>query len=78
MTVDAASAFHELDLDALSGTYTVTEVDPADFDAVRALVSLEIGPLGAAGEISGQAEDSGDPADPDSTASATAFDIASF
>ncbi len=78
VAVDAASAYQELDLDALSGTYTVTEVDPADFDSVRASLDLEIGAAGASGVVSGQAEESGDSADPDSTASASAFDIASF
>ncbi len=78
VAADAASAYAELDLDALGGTYTVTEVDPADFDAVRAFLELKIGPGGASGEVSGQAEEAGDAADPDSTASASRFEIATF
>ncbi len=77
-TAEAAAAYVELDLDALAGTYTVTEVDPADFDAVRAFLDLAFDAVGPWGELSGQAEDNGDAADPDSVASAQFFAIGEF
>lgn len=72
-TADTAAAYSELDLDNLTGTYTVTEVDPADYDAVRAFLDLSFDAAGVSGAIQGQAEK----ADAE-TASATNVDIATF
>lgn len=72
-TVDSAGAYLELDLDAIAGTYTVTEVDPADFDDVRAFLTLTLDADGAAGTLDGQ----GEKVDGE-TASATGFAIATF
>lgn len=73
-----AGAYEELDLDALAGTYAVTEVDPTAYDAVRAFLELGFDAAGAWGVVDGQAEETGDPADPESVASATHFDIGAF
>jgi hypothetical protein len=74
-----ASFWKELDLDALGGTYEVTEIDPAEYDAVRAFLQGTFDAEGSHGVVDGQAERvEGDPSDPDSTASATAFDIATW
>lgn len=77
-TADLASVWHELDLDGLAGSYAVTEVDPADYDRVRAFLDLTIEEAGPWGVLDGQAEDDGDSSDPDGVASATHFDIATI
>lgn len=66
----------EIDPAALAGTYTVTEVDPADYDVVRMFVNPVWTSTAVSGRLTGQAETTGDASDPDSTASATFFDIA--
>lgn len=73
-----AYAYEELDLDALAGSYTVTEVDPSAYDAVRAFAELGFDSAGPWGVLDGQAEDNGDASDPDSVASAEHFAIGEF
>ena len=73
-----ASFYRELDLGGLAGSYAVTEVDPAAFDEVRAFLDATFDATGAHGTVSGQAILNGDASDPDSTASAQMFDIASW
>lgn len=75
---DHAAWSTELDLDALQGSYTVTEVDPAAFDGVRAFLDIELDAGGVGGQITGQATSSSPGDDPDGTASAMMFDIATF
>lgn len=73
-----ATAWAELDVDALGGTYVVEEVDLADYDDFRAFVSATWTAGVSAGTVDGQATTEGDPDDPDSTASATNVPIASW
>lgn len=68
-----AQTYTELDLDALAGTYAVTEVDPADYDQVRAFLTLLVATDGVSGVLDGQ----GEKVDGE-TASASHFDIATF
>lgn len=77
-TADEVTAYNELNFDALTGTYTVTEVDPTAYDAVTGYLDLSLTAAGPAGTIQGQAETTGDASDPDSTSSATNFEIATF
>jgi hypothetical protein len=73
-----AAFYHQLDLASLGGTYTVTEVDPTLYDAVRVFVDGRFDANGPFGTVSGQAEDDGDPSDPSGVASATLFDVAAW
>jgi hypothetical protein len=76
---DAVDFFVDLDLGALNGTYTVTEVDPSQYDAVGAFLQGEFTSSGVSGSVDGQAEGhEGDPDDPDSVVFAENFDIGSF
>jgi hypothetical protein len=77
-TAAQASFFQELDLAALGGSYQVTEVNPAEFDEVRAFLDADFDAEGVHGRIDGQAIENGDPSLPDSTASARLFGIATF
>lgn len=77
-TADLAALWYELDLDGLAGSYAVTEVDPADYDRVRAFLDLSVDAAGPSGVLDGQAEDDGDSSDPDGVASASHFDIATI
>jgi hypothetical protein len=74
---EEASFFQRLDLDALGGTYEVTEVDPDDYDAVEARVSARFDAGGSTGEIVGQAEGSEGSGD-EGVAYAENFDIATW
>lgn len=76
-TSSRVSASTRIDLDALEGSFTVTELDPSEFDDVVASLSLTLGGGPWTGSLSGQALTAGT-SDPDSTASATHFDIATF
>jgi hypothetical protein len=78
LTGQDAAFYHELDLATLGGTYTVTEVDPTLYDAVRVFVDGRFDATGPSGTVSGQAEDDGDPSDPSGVASATRFDVAAW
>jgi hypothetical protein len=68
----------ELDLAALGGDYTVTEVDPSDHDGVRAFLNVQWNGSGAHGTVEGQAADSPQGNAPNGTVGARSFGIASF
>jgi hypothetical protein len=73
----SASAQVEIDLETLRGNFTVTQVDPAQFDDVIAYLAITLAEDAWSGRLDGagvQTSGSG----PDSAVSATAFDIASF
>ena len=70
------SAFVSIDLDSLEGSFSVTQVDPGDFDDVLASLTLAFDDDGWSGTISGQGVTTGPGAD--GTSSATHFAIASF
>jgi len=53
--VDTSSAWLELDLDALAGTYTVTEVDPSQYEEVSAFLSVQLAGAAVHGSVDGQA-----------------------
>jgi hypothetical protein len=73
-TADAVFASQTLDLAALGGTYAVTtEVDPSAYDGLNAWADLTFAASGPTGDVSGQATKV-----ESETASATAFDIASW
>jgi hypothetical protein len=72
-----ATASIRLDLDALRGNFTVTQVDVAEFDDVLAHLDLTLGRDGWSGMISGTATQTTG-SGPDDTVSAQGFDIASF
>ncbi len=71
-----ADAFVSIDLDSLEGSFTVTQVDPADFDDVLASLTLAFDNDGWSGSLSGQAVTTGSAAD--GASSATNFAIATF
>jgi hypothetical protein len=73
----SASARVEIDLEALRGNFTVTQVDPAEFDEVLAYLALTLSNDGWSGRVDGVGVQS-DGSGPDDTVSATPFDIASF
>lgn len=77
---DGTSAFlsRELDLAAIRGSYTLTEVDPTEFDAVHVFLNAELSAGAVHGEIYGQAESSDKSGDPDGVASARRVEIASY
>jgi hypothetical protein len=80
-SAQSASFFHDLDLDALAGTYQVTEVDPADYDLVAVFASVLFSGQSVSGSVSGQAtfsegERPGD--DGDGTVGAQGFEVATF
>ena len=66
------------DLAALGGTYRVSEVNPADYDALRVFLDADFAPRTVHGTLSGQAIQNGDSSNPDSTASAMLFQVATF
>ncbi|MGK3994281.1 hypothetical protein [Sorangium sp. So ce1024] len=76
--VDAASFYHRLDLDALEGSYEVTEVDPAEFREVTVYLSGTLSSSAVTGRISGTAESHPSGSGPDATVSARLFDVAEF
>jgi hypothetical protein len=71
------SAYAQVDVDDLDGTFSVTQVDPSRFDRVLAIVQLTFSGGAWTGTLSGQGIMSGS-ASPDSAASANHFAIASF
>ncbi len=75
---DRAAFFHELDLDSLTGTYEVTEVDPADYESVSVFVTAEVDATTVTGTVSGQAASPCESGDPDGTCSADMFEVATF
>jgi hypothetical protein len=72
-----ATGFSEIELSTLEGSFTVTQIDPAQFDEVLAHVTLTLGSSVWSGTISGQAVKATGPSSNDSV-SARSFDIASF
>jgi hypothetical protein len=79
-SAQSATFFHDLDLDALAGTYQVTEVEPADFDAVSVFASVVFSGQSVSGSLSGQAtfSDGERPGDDDGSVSAQGFEVATF
>src|SRR5690349_7644587 len=69
----SASGYTQLDLNELQGDFEVTMVDPADYEAVTAFVTLSFDGARWTGTISGQATRT-----EGQTASAQNFSIASF
>ncbi len=76
-TANSGSLFYDLDLQALNGTYTVTELDPNEFDTVSAYLSLKFNGSTLNGEITGQASQSHG-SGPGGAVSARNFSIATF
>lgn len=76
--VDAASFYHKVDLDALEGSYEVTEVDPAEFREVIVYLSGTLSSSAVTGRINGVAESHPSGSGPDATVSARPFDVAEF
>jgi hypothetical protein len=72
-----ATGFSNVDLGELDGTFTVTQVDAAEFDEVLAHLSLTLAPGGWSGTLAGQAVKSSG-SSPNDAVSAQAFDIARF
>jgi hypothetical protein len=72
-----ATAQVQLDLNALEGSFTVTQVDPAEFDDVLAYLALTLGSQGWSGTITGQATKTTGTG-PDGNSSAQMFGIANF
>lgn len=77
-TKDGVQAVIGLDPAEVQGTYEVTEVDPSQYDAVRLFLELRFDAERLYGTLSGQAEESGNPEDPESPVSATFFEVGSF
>lgn len=71
------SAYIQVDVADLEGTYSVTQVDASRFDRVFAIVQLSFVDGAWTGTLSGQGIMQGS-SNPDSSTSATHFDIASF
>ena len=71
-----AAAFVSIDLDSLRGSFTVTQVDPADFDEVLASLTVELAGDGWSGTLAGQGVTTGSGAD--GASSAALFPIGSF
>jgi hypothetical protein len=75
---DRATFWHELDLEALIGTYQVTEVDPAEYDAVSVYASIVFNGQSVSGSLTGLGEISDRGDDPEGSVSAELFEVASF
>lgn len=71
------SAYAQIDVDELEGTFSVTQVDPSRFDRVLAIVQLTFADGAWTGTLSGQGILDGS-SDSDSATSASLFEIASF
>ncbi|WP_437947749.1 hypothetical protein WME98_44680 [Sorangium sp. So ce296] len=76
--VGAGRFFHRIDLDALQGSYEVTEVDPTDFREVFVYLSGELTGSAVSGTISGIAETHPVGTGPDSSVSGQPFNVADF
>ncbi|XXX81605.1 hypothetical protein WMF30_22880 [Sorangium sp. So ce134] len=76
--VDAGSFFHRIDLDALQGSYEVTEVDPAEFREVVVYLSGELTGSAVSGTIGGIAESHPTGTGPEASVSARPFNVADF
>lgn len=71
------SAYTQVDVDDLEGTFSVTQVDPSRFDRVLAGVELTFADGAWTGTVSGQGIEAGS-SDPNSASGASHFAIASF
>ena len=70
---------HELDLDALEGSYEVSEIDPTEWDDVVGYVDLSLtAGVGASGSVDGLASRADEDQGPDGVAEAVPFTIAMF
>ncbi|KYG04742.1 hypothetical protein BE21_44990 [Sorangium cellulosum] len=76
--VGAGRFFHRIDLDALQGSYEVTEVDPTEFREVFVYLSGELTGSAVSGTISGMAEDHPVGTGPEGSVSALPFSVADF
>ncbi|WP_437941786.1 hypothetical protein [Sorangium sp. So ce341] len=70
--------FHRIDLDALQGSYEVTEVDPTEFREVFVDLSGALTGSAVSGTISGMAEDHPIGTGPEASVSAQPFSVADF
>jgi hypothetical protein len=71
------SAYVQVDVDDLDGTFSVTQVDPSRFDRVLASVELRFADGAWTGTLSGQGIEAGS-SDPNSASGASHFAIATF
>jgi hypothetical protein len=71
------TAYAQLDVEDLEGSFSVTEVDPSRFERVLVIIQLAFENGAWTGTLSGQGVDAGSN-DPDSSTSARHFEIASF
>ncbi|WP_433936533.1 hypothetical protein AB3662_17815 [Sorangium cellulosum] len=78
LQVSSASFTHRFDLDALQGTYEVTEVDPAEFREVIVYLNGNLSSTAVDGVISGVAETYPTSDGPDGSVSARMFNVADF
>ncbi|AGP36644.1 hypothetical protein SCE1572_20380 [Sorangium cellulosum So0157-2] len=76
--VGAGRFFHRIDLDALQGSYEVTEVDPTEFREIFVYLSGELTGSAVSGTISGIAESHPIGTGPDSSVSGQPFSVADF
>ncbi|XXY49087.1 hypothetical protein WME91_54680 [Sorangium sp. So ce269] len=76
--VDAGSFYHKIDLEALQGSYEVTEVDPAEFREVLVYLSGTLTSSAVDGTISGTAENHPIGSGPEGSVSAQPFNVAEF
>ncbi|WP_437728370.1 hypothetical protein [Sorangium sp. So ce861] len=76
--VDAGRFFRRIDLDALQGSYEVTEVDPTEFREVVVSLSGELTGSAVSGTISGIAENPPSGTGPEADVSARPFNVADF
>jgi hypothetical protein len=77
-TAGSSAASTPLDFDALTGSYAVTEVDPADYDALSGLLDLRFEGGVVGGSLTGMGEVGSKSGGPTGTVSARPFDIATF
>lgn len=68
----------ELQLEALTGTYEVTEVDPAEYESLAVFLGAEITATAISGEVTGQAVAACTGDDPDDSCSAEMFEVGTF
>ncbi|WP_437737563.1 hypothetical protein [Sorangium sp. So ce1335] len=78
LQASSASFTYRIDLDALQGTYEVTEVNPAEFRKVFVYLNGTLSSTGVDGVISGVAESHPTSDGPDGMVSAQMFNVAEF
>lgn len=77
-SITRVGVYRQVDVNDLEGSFTVTQVDPTRFDRVLAIFDLAFSAGVWAGRLYGQGIVEGPASNPDGTASADDFDIASF